>query len=158
MIYMSPDPYFDAFEEVLDLRHANLNTHTTAGLELTESNGRVHLKSMTPSTPAAKIARLRSRLRGAWLIKVGDNSVSSVSDVHLALMKLMERHSTSVTLLFAHPEIRPSVSQDGLPIVSSAPFTQHIHDQLNNRWEFTTVAQHLRSCTPSYQTVDSVGV
>ncbi len=34
MIYMSPDPYFDAFEEVLHLKHANLQKHATAGFSM----------------------------------------------------------------------------------------------------------------------------
>ncbi len=63
--------------------------------------------------------------------------------------------SPSVTLLFSHPEVRPSLSQAGLPVVSSAPFTQHTHDQLNNRWEFATAAEHLRTCKPSHQHVRS---
>ena len=50
MIYMSPDPYFEAFEEQLNLQHVNLTKHTTAGLELCESFGRVFLQSMKPGT------------------------------------------------------------------------------------------------------------
>ena len=48
--------------------------------------------------------------------------------------------------------MRQDISHDGLPIVSSAPFTQAVHDQLNNRWDFTTVADHMRSHHP-YQLV-----
>jgi hypothetical protein len=29
------------------------------------------------------------------------------------------------------------------------------HDQLNNRWEFTTVAEYLRYLPPQYEIVDS---
>ena len=39
--------------------------------------------------------------------------------------------------------------------MSLAPFTQHTHDQLNNRWEFATVAEHLRTSKPSYKHVRS---
>jgi hypothetical protein len=60
-----------------------------------------------------------------------------------------------VTLLFAYPKIRLNLSHNGLPIVSSAPFYRHTHEQLNNRWEFTTVAEHLRSCKPTYELVPS---
>ncbi len=67
---MSPDPYFDAFEEVLQLKHANLQKHSTAGLSLYESNGRVHLAAMSPDTPAAKIPDWRTHVRGAWLVKL----------------------------------------------------------------------------------------
>ena len=45
--------------------------------------------------------------------------------------------TTRVTLLFLHPIVQQDISHDGLPIVSSAPFTQAIHNQLNNRWDFT---------------------
>ena len=43
-------------------------------------------------------------------------------------------------------------------MVSSSPhFTQQVHDQLNNRWEFSTVFEHL--CHhPSYRVVDDGGV
>ena len=41
MVYMSPDPYFDAFEEVIGLQHVNLNQDNIAGLEVHESSGRV---------------------------------------------------------------------------------------------------------------------
>jgi hypothetical protein len=60
---------------------------------------------------------------------------------------------SSIPLLFLHPEIRQDVSHDGLPIVSSAPSTQHIHDQLNHRWDFLTVADYLRKAPP-YEIVE----
>ena len=85
-----------------------------------------------------------------WLIKVGDSIVESIDDVVRAFDGLRTSGSPSVTLLFSHPEVRPNLSQAGLPIVSSAPFTQHTHDQLNNQWEFSTVAEHLR-ITPCKQ-------
>ena len=78
MIYMSPDPYFEAFEERLNVQHVNLTKHHTAGLELYESSGRVFLQSITPSTAAAKIPDWRTRIRGVWLIKISDTIISSV--------------------------------------------------------------------------------
>ncbi len=77
---MSPDPYFEAFEETLNVQHVNLKKHHTAGMELYESSGRVFLRSMKPSTAAAKIPDWRTRLQGAWLIKIGNNIISSVED------------------------------------------------------------------------------
>jgi hypothetical protein len=35
-IYMSPDPYFEAFEEVINLRKFDLSKHRTAGLCLAQ--------------------------------------------------------------------------------------------------------------------------
>jgi hypothetical protein len=41
--------------------------------------------------------------------------------------------------------------------MSSGAFHQQTHDQINNRWDFTSVANHLR-CTPKYTLVDNGGV
>jgi hypothetical protein len=90
MIYMSPDPYFEAFEKHLNLQHVTLTKDATASLELYESSGRVHLQSMKPSTAAAKIPNWRSRLRGAWLIKIGNTIIFLVDDVSLALWALVD--------------------------------------------------------------------
>ena len=147
---MSPDPFHEAFEQTIDLRKFDLTTHATGGLSLYAKDGRVHLASIAPRTPAARIHKWRTRIRGAWLLKVGEMTVNSIEDVKLAFKALRESNKPSVTLLFSHPEVRPSLSHDGLPIVSTAPFTQQIHDQLNNRWEFSSVAEHLRTCKPSY--------
>ena len=54
MIYMTPDLYFKAFEEVIDMTCFNLNTPWIAGLCLAHVNGRLHLGGKAPSTPAAK--------------------------------------------------------------------------------------------------------
>ena len=147
-IYMSPCPYFDAFEEEIDLRKFDINKHRTAGLCLAQIDGRLILGGMAPSTPAAKIARWRTRLRGAWLIQIGDTTVSTLDDARAAFERLSLLNSRSVVLLFSHPEIRPAMTHDGLPIVSSAPFHQQVHDQLNRRWDFDTVAAHLLKAPP----------
>ena len=158
MIYMSPDPFFDAFEQPLDLRKFVLAKHATTGINLYNSDGQVYIASMLPGTPAAKIPEWRTRARCAWLIKVGSTVINTIEDATLAFGLLAQSGAPSMVLMFAHPEIRPNLSHDGLPIVSSAPFTQQVHDQLNNRWEFNTVAEYLCSCTPSYQKVNSGGV
>jgi len=155
MIYMSPDPYHEAFEQTIDLRKVDLSKHTTCGLSLYARDGRVHLASISPGTPAARIHGWRARIRGAWLIKVGETTIDSIDDVVHAFEQLRATASPNVTLLFSHPEVRPNLSQEGIPIVSSAPFSQLTHAQLNNRWEFSTVAEHLRTCKPSYELVNS---
>ncbi len=53
-----------------------------------------------------------------------------------------------VKLLFTHLEICQDISHDSLPIVSSAPFSQQVHDQMNKRWDFTTVADYLHKAPP----------
>jgi hypothetical protein len=152
-VYMSPDPYFEAFEEVIDLRKFDLLKHRTAGLCLVTSNNRLILGGMAPGTPGAKIPRWRSRLKGAWLIKVGSFLVSTLTDVQDAFASSISSGSRTVTLHFSHPEVRQDISHDGLPIVSSAPFSQHVHDQTNKRWDFSTVAEYLKKAPP-YHVVD----
>jgi hypothetical protein len=61
--------------------------------------------------------------------------------------------SRAFPLLFSHPEVRQSISHDGLPIMSLAPFSQHIHDQMNKCWDFSTVVDCLRNA-PKYDIVD----
>jgi hypothetical protein len=60
MVYMSPDPYHDAFEQSVDLRKFDLTKHATGGLSLYEREGRVHLASIAPGTPAARIHAWRT--------------------------------------------------------------------------------------------------
>jgi len=152
MVYMSPDPYFEAFEEVIDLRKFDLKLHRTAGLCLAHLDNRLFLGCMTPGTPGAKIPHWRSRLKGAWLIKEGDKLVSSIADAQNAFTMANDSGSSFVKLLFTHPKIRQDISHDGLPIVSSAPFSQQVHDQINKHWDFSTVADYLRKAPP-YQIV-----
>ncbi len=83
IVYMSQDPFFDSFEEVLDLRKWSFDKHCTAGLSLVDHNGRLYLGGMKPSTPGAKVDCWHVNLRGAWLIKVGSAVVSTILDVLL---------------------------------------------------------------------------
>ena len=55
MVYMSPSPYHDAFDEVLDIQKCDFSKHLTAGMSLIEHNGRLILAHMAPSTPGAKV-------------------------------------------------------------------------------------------------------
>jgi hypothetical protein len=66
MIYMSPDPYFKAFEQPIDFQNFDLGKHPTMGLSLYEASGQLYLATMSPSTPVAKIPDWRARIRGAW--------------------------------------------------------------------------------------------
>ena len=72
----------------------------------------------------------------------------------MAFQTIYAAGTPSVTLLFAHPELRRDISNKGLPIVSSAPFTQQTHDQLNRHWDFATVAEYLNKAPP-YKVVAS---
>jgi hypothetical protein len=101
---MSPDPYGQAFKQEIDLRKWDLTTHRTAGMHLLEKNGRLLLASIDASTPAARIARWRTHLRGAWLVSINGTPVEeSITDVSTTLAQ----HATSphpCILVFSHPE------------------------------------------------------
>jgi hypothetical protein len=114
-----------------------------AGMSLIEQNGRLILAHMTPSTPGAKVPRWRTRLRGAWLIKIAGKSVTTIDDARKVFESLSDNGAISAHLLFAHPEVRPDISFRGLPIISSELFSLLTHAQLNDCWEFSTVASHL---------------
>jgi hypothetical protein len=109
---------------------------------------------MTPGTSGAKVDWWQVNLRGAWLIKVGSTQISTISHPQFAFWSLYETGAPSVTLLFPHPELRRGISNKGLPIVSLAPFLQQMHDQLNRKWDFSTVPEYLRRAPP-YKTIDS---
>jgi len=149
MVYVSPDPLHSAFKEDLDLRKFDLSHHQTAGLCFFEKDGRLFLSSMAPSTPGARIPRWRNRLRGAWLITINGTSVSSISDAQGFFQQLSATGAPSCTLLFSHPEITPTISNEGLPILSLSDFSQFTHDQLNNRLDLLEEGlrlQKTRSC------------
>ena len=153
-IYLSPDPYYESSEEEVDIRRFDLNKHRTAGLSLAHIDGKLFLGGIAKSTPCAKIPRWRTRIKGAWLIKIGPHTVSTIQDAQDAFAALALTGTTTIHLLFSHPIVRQDISHDGLPIVSSAPFTQDVHDQLNNRWDFTSLADHLRTTRPFEHVLD----
>ncbi len=55
MVYMSPSPYHDAFDEDMDIRKCDFSKYPTAGMSLMEKNGRLILAHMSPGTPGAKV-------------------------------------------------------------------------------------------------------
>jgi hypothetical protein len=143
-VYMSPDLYFEAFDKMVNLRKFNLSKHRTAGLCLAQLDDRLFLGGIAPSTPVPCIPRWHSRLKGAWLLKIGDAMVSTIADAQVAFAKAHDSGLPPTTLLFSHPEICQDTLHDGLPIVSSAPFSQLVHDQMNNRWDFPQLPNTLR--------------
>jgi hypothetical protein len=53
MIYNSPNPYYGAFGEVLDLSKFDIASHQTAGLYFFQKDDFLILASMKPGTPRA---------------------------------------------------------------------------------------------------------
>jgi hypothetical protein len=60
MIYMLPDPYFEAFEQPIDFWKFNPGKHPKMGLSFYETLGHLYLDTMSLGTPAAKIPDWRT--------------------------------------------------------------------------------------------------
>ena len=145
MVYLSPDPYHEAFEEQLDLKRFSSDKHPTAGICLTHHDSRMLLAEMSPSTPAAKIPRWRSRLRGAWLIKVNDTMITCIHDLKKVFLKLDIDGATPCSLLFSHPTIKHGLTNDGIPQINM--------DQLNNRHLLRPNNQDLLTFMPRFDSL-----
>ena len=159
MIYLSPHPFQNSFEEEFRLRFFDSTKYPTAGMVLTEKNGRLYLHDILPGTPAAKIRAWRSRIRGAWLIKVDGVQVSTVSDVHNIMARLAKDKTPNCTLLMAHSDIKDGLVESGIPQINS--------DQLNHRYAFDNVGTMTQeefdswfACLPRclYDLIDDGGV
>jgi hypothetical protein len=157
-IYMSPEPYHQAFEEELNLCRFDLSRHKTAGLSFIEHNNRLILATMSPHTPGNRLPRWRTHLRGAWLIKIDDTPIHNIGDAQRMFQQLSDNNATTCVLLFSHPEITCNISNKGLAIMSPTNFTQLTHDQLNNRTNLLqqrTTSPPLPSTDRPYQIVTS---
>jgi hypothetical protein len=152
-IYLSPTPYNDAFEEILDLRNFNVSRHRAAGLTFLHQDGQLVLASMAPSTPGARVPRWHTRLRGAWLLFINGTPVHTLADAHQVFQDLYLTHAASCTLLFAHPEISHGLSNKGLPLLRRNHITQLNIDQLSDRWAPQSQTPLLFPTTPTYKVV-----
>ena len=74
------------------------------------------------SSPAARIPKWRSRIRGAWLTAVNGVQVSTIKEVEAILL---DAPSANFPLLFAHSEIQHGLTNASIPMINS--------DQLNTR-------------------------
>eukprot|EP00804_Cyclotella_cryptica_P016939 CCRYP_001875-RA/>CCRYP_001875-RA protein AED:0.38 eAED:0.38 QI:0/0/0/1/0/0/3/0/857 len=124
MVYMSPHPFRDSFEEEFCLRYFDNSKHPTAGIVCSQHNGRLYIRDIQPSTPAAKIRAWRSRLRHAWLIKVDGEEVTTEADIVRIMARLAASKSPTCTLLMAHSELKHGLVESGIPQINA--------DQLNH--------------------------
>ncbi len=129
---MSSNPYGHLFEAALDLRKWDYTKHRTAGLRLFTKSGQLLLATMDPSNPRAKVDKWQTQLRGAWLISIDGNEVSTITAAQEAFAWLLETSHHTCTLIFSHPHISPHISNCGVPSMSQDNFSQLTHDQLNH--------------------------
>ena len=126
-VYMSPHAYHGAFEEELRLGRYGTD-HATAGLVLEDLNGRLIVTDMAKSTPAHRIPRWRTRVRGAWLQRVGDKEILTLDNAVRAFADIKTAGTKSCLLTLSHPEIQHGLTNEGIPQVNV--------DQLNPRYMF----------------------
>jgi hypothetical protein len=85
-VFLSPSPYYEAFEEEIDIRKWCSSTqHRTAGLSMIKNQDILILANILQSTPAARIDKWRSRCRGAWILEVNGMPVNEINDVATVL-------------------------------------------------------------------------
>ena len=121
-VYLSPTPYRNAFIESLVIGKSRLRGQPTASMAFKEENGRLIMLDILSSSPAARIPRWRSRIRGAWLIAINGVQVSTIKEVETVLL---DAPRANCPLLFAHSEIQYGLTNGGIPMINS--------DQLNTR-------------------------
>ena len=102
--------------------------HLGMALEMNEDTNRLTLTEYRKGTPAARIPRWRSTLRGAVLLKIDNTNVSTKEDVTEMIRKLKLNNMKQTQLLFATEDKVPVHTQQGIP--------QLYYDQLN------IIAQH----------------
>ncbi len=116
-VYISPSPYNDACEEVLDLWKFNIDKHRSAGMSFIMQDRRLILGAMVPSTPGAWVPRWQTRIKGAWLISIDNTPVSSITDVQDVFQRLYTNGVTGCSLLFSHPDISHGLSRQVVPLL-----------------------------------------
>jgi hypothetical protein len=131
-VYVSPTPYADAFEETIDISRWNWDVrHQAAGMRMIQVDERVFLAGMDPSTPAARIPRWRTRMRGAWIISVNGQQVNSITEVYRVVYQAVQEKKRQLSVILAHPEIKDGLSARGIPQVN----VDQIHPQFTLNWD-----------------------
>jgi hypothetical protein len=130
-VYLSPSSFLDAFEETVYLRLFDATKFPTAGLDCEEKDGRVYLRQMLPSSPAAKIRAWRSRLRDARILSINGTPVNCIDDLKDAFLVLATARAPKATILMQHNAIRDGLVESGIPQVNV--------DQLNCRFAFDNI-------------------
>jgi hypothetical protein len=132
MVYISPDPYYEAIEKEVDLQKFDFASHRTASRCFLQKDNRLILASMKTGTPGARVDKWQMQLWGAWILEIDGTRISTILNAQAVFCCLLDANTQSCTLLLSHPEVNPDISNKCLPIISKSNFSQFTHDQLNN--------------------------
>jgi hypothetical protein len=113
-MYFSPDPYHKAFKDRLDILRYEAYNKPTGGMVFNAADGRLVLRDIFPRSTAAKIPAWRTRIRGAWLRKVGTTMVLTEEEVAAALAVLSTEGADHCQLTFSHPEVSRGLIHAGI--------------------------------------------
>ena len=120
-VYFSPDPYYQAFDERLDMRRYDAYNKPAGGMVFAIADDRLTLWDILPSSPTAKVPVCRTRILGTWLHKVGATPVTTEKEVVTALTALSVENATHCTLVFLHPEVSQGLTNTGIPQINLDP-------------------------------------
>ena len=153
-LYLSSNPYGPTITVECKIK----GNHPTLGLELDSETqeSRLILTGCQKGTPAAKISRWRSTLRGAVLQQIGHTTVETIEDVTKIVESMKLAQQAEVQLTFLTVEKVPIHTQQGIP--------QLFHDQLNIlakhhqelREEATITASHISPLEDDNPTIAQV--
>ena len=124
-VYFSKHPYHQGVKKTIDLRRYANYGKVAGGMGFDIINNCLILADIVSSSPVARMPCWCTRIRGAWLRKVGPHEVQTVDDVEKAFQKLCAQGRANTTFLFLHLEVAHSFMNNGIPQVNL--------DQLNPR-------------------------
>ena len=121
-IYMSSDPFEDFIEVLIDTK----DHHPSMGLVFTTNTSmgyRSQLQECLKSTPAARIPKWRSTLRGSFPTEIYAQKIATLQDVDKAVCKAREDTKINIVCKFSIIDKIVMRPQQGAPIL--------YNDQLN---------------------------
>ena len=120
-LYLSCDPFGPTTTVTIKVT----GIHPTLGLELEHqaNNGRLLLRNCAKGTPAHKIKKWRSTLRGGNLLSINTKPVSNLDEIKHHIETARQQKQSTLSLTFATEERIPVHIESGTP--------QIFFDQLN---------------------------
>ena len=152
----------DPFDTNMEITIATKGTHPTLGLHLITNKdigNRLQLTECIKSTPAARISKWRSTLRGAFLQKVNNIPVHTITDVKHIVKEARASQIDDIPCTFAtiqrvamHPQHgTPLIYHDQLNVIA-----KHITEmKINDEERQAKHQQYLKAIQPSISTIKS---
>ena len=117
-VFFLPSAYHDAVENPIDLRYYVTYNNKADGMVFTDINRRLILTNIVKISHTAQMPCWRTRIHGAWLVKVGPHLVVNSDQVETAFKALFQDGLLLCLLIFSHPEIAHGLTADGIPHVN----------------------------------------